>query len=97
MAGILFFEDRAASPGSKHKILSNNAHTLLGTIYLPRGLLFIDANRPISQRAAYTIIIASQIEMISGPELFLNTNYGATTVPVPAGVGPVTGAPRLIN
>jgi Flp pilus assembly protein TadG len=97
MAGILFFEDRNASPGSKHKILSNNAHTLLGTIYLPRGLLFIDANRPISERAAYTIIVASQIEMISGPELFLNANYGATTVPVPQGVGPIAGRAQLVR
>ena len=43
------------------------AHTLLGTIYLPRGMLFLDAERPISNRAAYTIIIAYQVQMISGP------------------------------
>lgn len=97
MAGLLFWEDRNASPGSKHRILSNNAHTLLGTVYLPRGLLFVDANRPIAERAAYTIIVASQIEMISGPELFLNANYGATDVPVPQGVGPVSGRAQLVR
>lgn len=95
MAGLLFFEDRAAALGAKHAILSNNAHTLLGTIYLPRGLLHIDAEAPISNRAAYTIIVTNQIELISGPELFLNANYNATTVPVPAGVGPLAGMPRL--
>jgi Flp pilus assembly protein TadG len=97
MAGILMYEDRSVPSGSKHSIRSNNAHTLLGTIYLPRGLLFIDSNKPISQKAAYTILIANQIEMIAGPELFLNANYGATTVPVPVGVGPVPGRPTLVR
>ena len=95
MAGLLFFEDRAAALGSKHAILSNNAHTLLGTIYLPRGMLHIDAEAPISNRAAYTIIVTNQIELISGPELFLNANYGSSTVPVPAGVGPLGSMPVL--
>lgn len=97
LAGILIYEDRSVSPGNKHKILSNNAHTLLGTIYLPQGLLFIDSNSPISQKAAFTIIVARQIEMISGPELFLNANYGSTIVPVPAGVGPVSGVASLVK
>jgi Flp pilus assembly protein TadG len=95
MAGMLLFEDRAAAPGQKHEIKSNNAHTLLGTIYLPKGYLHIDSQSPISQRAAYTIIVANALEMISGPELFLNANYGSTDIPVPAGVGPVSGSPRL--
>jgi hypothetical protein len=97
MSGLLFYEDRATSPGSKHMILSNNAHTLLGTIYLPRGILFIDAERPISNRAAYTILIANRIQMISGPELVLNARYEASSVPVPSGVGGVSGAPTLVR
>ncbi|MGL5137706.1 MAG: hypothetical protein ACRC7G_08050, partial [Beijerinckiaceae bacterium] len=95
LAGLLFFEDRTTAKGSKHAIESNNAHTLLGTVYLPQGYLHIDANAPISNKAAYTIIVAARIEMISGPELVLNANYGATDVPVPAGVGPVSGYAAL--
>jgi Flp pilus assembly protein TadG len=95
MSGLLFFEDRAASHGNKHKILSNNAHTLLGTLYFARGILFIDAEAPVSDKAAYTIIVANRIEIESGPELFLNTNYSASDIPVPQGLGPVSGAPRL--
>lgn len=97
MAGVLMYEDRSAPVGSRHTIQSNNAHTLLGTIYLPRGQLFIDTNKPISQKAAYTILIANQLEMIGGPELFLNANYSATMVPVPIGVGPVAGRPALVK
>jgi Flp pilus assembly protein TadG len=97
MAGLLFYEDRNASPKSKHKILSNNAHTLLGTIYLPRGQLFIGADKPIANRAAFTILVANQIEMLEGPELYLNADYGSTTVPVPKGLGPVAGRAQLIK
>ncbi|MCA3584182.1 MAG: pilus assembly protein [Methylocystis sp.] len=97
MAGLLFYEDRNVSDIEKHRIYSNNAHTLLGTIYLPKGHLFIESNKPIAQKAAFTIIVAGQIEMTGGPELFLNANYGSTTVPVPAGLGPVSGNPQLIR
>jgi Flp pilus assembly protein TadG len=97
MAGLLFYEDRNASPKSKHKILSNNAHTLLGTIYLPRGQLFIGADKPIANRAAFTILVANQIEMLEGPELYLNADYGSTTVPVPKGLGPVSGRAQLVK
>ena len=97
MAGLLFFEDRNAAPKTKHRILSNNANTLLGTIYLPKGQLYIGADRPISDRAAFTIIVANQIEMLAGPELYLNADYNATTVPVPKGLGPVPGRAQLVR
>jgi hypothetical protein len=97
MAGLLFYEDRRVEPKQKHHIYSNNAHTLLGTIYLPKGWLFIEAEKPISQKAAFTIIVAGQIEMTGGPELFLNANYGNTSVPVPPGLGPVSGAAQLVR
>jgi hypothetical protein len=30
------------------------------------------------------------VELFDGPNLYLNTNYSATDVPVPEGVGPTT-------
>jgi Flp pilus assembly protein TadG len=97
MAGLLFYEDRGVTKSDKHRIYSENAHTLLGTIYLPKGHLYIESNKPISQKAAYTIIVAGQIEMTAGPELFLNANYGASPVPVPAGMGALVGAVQLVR
>jgi hypothetical protein len=38
LAGILFFEDSSAPPLRIHRIASNNARNLLGTIYLPVGI-----------------------------------------------------------
>jgi Flp pilus assembly protein TadG len=88
MAGILLFEDRGAQQLRQHKILSNDAPVMLGTIYLPQGRLVIDAQKPIAHMSAYTIVVARRMELYSGPNLVLNANYGMTDVPVPKGVGP---------
>jgi hypothetical protein len=53
-------------------------------------VLYIDANKPIADQSAYTIVVARRVELYSGPNLVLNTDYGGTDVPVPKGVGPVT-------
>lgn len=86
MAGLLFFEDRSVSQGRLHRINSANANNLTGTIYLSQGKLRIDPNSSIAQNSAYTAIIANQVEIDEGPTLVLNTNYGASNVPVPEGI-----------
>lgn len=88
MAGVLFFEDRALPNGALHAILSNDARNLLGTIYLSRGFLGVASTSPVADQSAYTIIVANALLLYGGPELILNTNYSATAVPVPQGVGP---------
>lgn len=88
MAGVLFFEDRSLPKGALHAILSNDARNLLGTIYLSRGFLGIASSAPVADQSAYTIIVADALLLYGGPELILNTNYSATAVPVPKGVGP---------
>jgi hypothetical protein len=86
MAGLLFFEDRSAPPLRSHHIGSNNARTLLGTIYLPRGQLRIDARAPVADSSAYTALVVRNLELDAGPNLVLNSNYEATAVPVPQGL-----------
>lgn len=92
MAGFLFFANRVLLTGNlnlRHFVInSDNARNLLGTIYLRDGVLDVDANRPIADRSAYTVIVARRISVRSGPDLVLNTNYEGTDVPVPEGVGP---------
>ncbi len=88
MAGILIAEDRRNPVGNAFEIYSNNARNLLGTIYLPQGRLHVAANNPVSDQAAYTIIVARRFTLSEGPTMVLNTNYGATDIPVPQGVGP---------
>jgi hypothetical protein len=96
MAGILIFDDRGEKE-DKHRIYSNNARKLLGTVYMPNGTLYIDAKRPIADRSAYTVVIARAVEIFDGPDLVLNSDYNATSVPVPKGVGPVGSAVTLVK
>lgn len=74
-----------------YRIISNSARTMLGTIYLPAGRLVIDADKPVADQSAYTVVVAQQVNLYEGPNLYLNANYDATSVPVPAGVGPLGG------
>jgi Flp pilus assembly protein TadG len=86
MAGLLFFEDRDVNLANKHLIRSTRADKLVGTIYLPRGLLFIDPDAKVAEKSAYTAIIAYELAIDESPELILNSNYGDTDVPVPDGI-----------
>jgi Flp pilus assembly protein TadG len=86
MAGLLFFEDRSAPLNRKHHFQSTKVDVLTGTIYLSRGQLLVDPNTAVAEDSAYTAIIANRIELTEGPELVLNSDYGATDVPVPAGI-----------
>ena len=86
MAGLLFFEDPKLKVKLKHKISSDDARVLLGTIYFPVGGLVVDAKQPVADKSAYTAIVAQSLELNSGPNLILNSDYQATDVPVPAGI-----------
>ena len=79
----------------EYRIISDNARTLLGTIYLPVGRLIIDAKKPVADHSAYTVIIARMINLYDGPDLILNARYGSTDVPVPNGVGPSSADTQL--
>ncbi|MEM6665707.1 MAG: pilus assembly protein TadG-related protein [Pseudomonadota bacterium] len=86
MAGLLVYEDRSAPDIVKHEITSDNARMLLGTIYLPNGTLRIDSDAPVSDKSAFTAIIARAIELDEGPTLYLNSDYDATDIPLPEGL-----------
>jgi hypothetical protein len=55
---------------------------------MPQGEIIIDAMKPIADKSAYTVLVVKQLHLYSGPNLILNTDYSATDVPVPMGVGP---------
>ena len=85
-AGILFFDSRAVSQGRMHRISSNNAKNLIGTFFLPKAKLLIDAEKPIAAEPAFTVIVAESIELLKNPNVVLNANYAQTDVPVPSGL-----------
>ena len=46
----------------------------------------MDPNAAVAENSAYTAIIVHKLELNEGPELVMNSDYGATDVPVPAGI-----------
>jgi len=93
LAGILFFEDRKAPPLRIHHIGSNNARNLVGTIYLPLGILFVDANAPVADNSAYTALVVRSLQLSKGPKLVLHGDYKNSDIPVPDGL--IVGRPVL--
>lgn len=96
MAGLIFFQDRAAAV-TDFVIESNYTRKLLGTIYLPKGNLIVKADNDVADQSAYTAIVVQKLQLFSGPRLVLNTDYDDTDVPVPEGLGPQGGKLRLIR
>ncbi len=96
MAGLLIYQDRSTPKDNEvFEISSDDAGTLLGTIYLPRGHLYLGGDKPVAQKSAYTIVVANKVRASAGPTLVLNSDYAASDVPVPNGLGPLSGNVRL--
>lgn len=107
-AGILIWELKGFVPSgttttnatsktknsNEHHISSDRARQLTGTIYLKQGLLMIDSKRPIADLSPYTILVVNKLDLYDGPNLVLNSNYTSSSVPVPAGLGPI-GATKV--
>jgi Flp pilus assembly protein TadG len=97
-AGILFYQDPAMKTTLTYEISSQKAGTLLGTIYLPNGIFKVHATNKIGEQSAYTVIVARKLDIGLAADLVINSDYAATKVPVPDGVGPIgKGNARLTN
>jgi hypothetical protein len=94
MAGFLFFQDPGVEAVTEFVIATDLATKLLGTIYLPRGTLKADVVGLIAAQSAWTVVVANRLD-IRGAHLVINSDYGATDVPVPPGVGPLSGEVAL--
>jgi len=70
------------------RISSNSAKRLEGAIYIPNGTLLVTGtNDSVAQQSAWTVVVAKSLELQGSPNLVINANYSASTVPVPAGAG----------
>jgi hypothetical protein len=78
-------------------ISSDNVESLLGVIYVPNALLLVEGRADVARESAWTVIVAQRLQLKGSPSLFINANYNASNVPVPAGVGPRTGGSRLVQ
>jgi|GEM_PF-1073405 len=97
--GITDYTNTIVCPSNKiHEIRSSNVKALLGTIHLAWDELLVDTTMPVSSEAAFTIIVIGKLTLKDSPTLVLNTDYAATTVPVPAGFeSAITSETRLVD
>ena len=86
MAGLLIFQDRNTGGETDSLITSSNVDELVGTIYLPKGDLFIDTSSEVAEASAFTAIISDELHLRSNSHLVLNSDYEATGVPLPDGL-----------
>ena len=86
MAGILFFEDRNAPDLRTFTIRSKDAEKFEGTVYLPKGRLWIDKASRVGQLSDWTAIVAKQVTIGDGPNLVINSDYANSDIPVPEGI-----------
>jgi Putative Flp pilus-assembly TadE/G-like len=86
-AGILMMQDRAMGY-TEFEISAKVAAELLGTIYFPNGHLKMMAPGNLAEKSAFTVVIARTYALGFNTRMNLNSEYDATPVPVPAGLGP---------
>jgi hypothetical protein len=78
-------------------ISSDNVESLLGVVYVPAAKMKVEGRADVARDSAWTVIVAQSLEMKGSPSLYINANYNASNVPVPAGVGLRTGGSRLVE
>jgi hypothetical protein len=80
------------------EISSTAARELLGTIYIPNATLKVSGlSGSVNDQAAWTVIVAKSIQMTGGSNLVVNSDYAASDVPAPEGVGPTLKGARLVH
>jgi Flp pilus assembly protein TadG len=82
---------------NKFMIGATRVRELLGTIYIPSAELEVTGSSTVAEDSAWSVIVADSLTMKESPTLVINRNYTASNVPVPNGVGPSNGAPRLVD
>lgn len=95
-AGFVLITDR--SYFGNVGISTVNARKLLGTIYLPNASLTVNGNNnKVADQSPWTVLVARNIKTLGTANLTINSNYAASSVPVPAGVGPPQDQPVRLS
>jgi hypothetical protein len=94
-SGFVLMTDRSFT--NVLSISTDSARKLLGTIYLPNATLAVSgSSNKVADQSPWTVVVAKQLAVDGSAELVINSNYSASSLPVPSGVGP-NGGVRLIN
>ncbi|MDH3660275.1 MAG: pilus assembly protein TadG-related protein [Alphaproteobacteria bacterium] len=87
-AGVLFFGDRALPTSTNISLKGGPSFHYEGSIYFPTSNVIFSGTASASSPSPYTIIIARSYNFNGSGEFVVNSNYDASAVPLPAGLGP---------
>ncbi len=82
----------------RHRLASENARRLSGTIYLPGDRLDIGSDGPMAGQSDYTVLIAGEIVVPDGAHLTLNADHDGSLSPLPGELSrPVNAVATLVE
>ena len=82
MAGVLFWQDRTIPGDYDNKIQSDTNSWFEGTLYFPTQHLMFHSNTVGDSAASWTIVIANTLEVSSGTQVAINSNFEGTGSPI---------------
>ena len=94
-AGVLVFADPAPGKSTKHNMTGKTDLVYEGTIYLPDGDLEVTGQGDLTNVSPYTMLIAREIKIGGNGKVVFNSDYAASDVPLPEGMG--SGGYRLVQ
>lgn len=88
--GILMFQDPNSS-NTDNLFNSDSNSTFEGAVYFPKGKIMVNSGSSLGGNANFSLFVARDFEINSDSSLVLNSDYGASAVPVV----PTLGARRI--
>ena len=82
-AGVVLFGDRDIASVNNHLLNSDSTSIIEGTIYLPKGDLFINSGSTLGAPSPLSLYVVNSFDINSSSHLYLHTEPGNATVPVP--------------
>lgn len=70
------------------KLNATGVRNLTGVVYMPKGIIELEANGDVAEASDWTVIVSEQLILSGKARLVINKNYAGSDVPVPSGVGP---------
>lgn len=78
-------------------ISSSNVRRMEGVVYMPSAQLVVTGGRETLAESDWTVSITRELVVRNGAKLVINSNYNASTVPVPDDVKAPPGSVRLVD
>lgn len=85
MAGFVLVMDRART--KDFKIKSHIIQRLEGVVYSPQARFEVEGAAQAAGNSNWTVIVAKELRLNNDARVVINSDYSASSVPVPSGVG----------